>query len=264
MAGGNRQIILAARPDGMPKESDFRLVETPAPAPAAGEFLVRTDYFSVDPYMRVRMSEESYAEPARVGEVMLGGAVGTVVESGHPEFRAGDVVAGEWGWQEYAVSAGRDVRRVDTSIAPMSAALGVLGMPGLTAYFGLLEIGRPREGESVFISGAAGAVGSLAGQIARIRGCRVFGSAGSEEKVGYLMKQLRFDGAFNYREVKDYPARLAELCAAGIDVYYDNVGGPVSDAVFTRINEGARIVLCGQISQYNSRGLTRARGCSGA
>lgn len=257
MAIMNRMVVLAARPEGLPKELDFKLVERPAPPLRAGTFLVRTEFFSVDPYMRLRISEESYAEPTNIGMVMLGGAVGTVVESRHPDYAPGEVVAGDWGWQEYAVSDGQGVRRVDASIAPISAALGVLGMTGMTAYFGLLEIGRPKEGETVFISGAAGAVGSLVGQIGRIKGCRVFGSTGSDEKVAYLMNELRFDGAFNHKEVRDYAAKLEELCPGGLDVFFDNVGGPVSDAAFGSINVGARIVVCGQISQYNNRTMAR-------
>ena len=257
MAERNRQITLAARPEGVPKESDFKLVERPLPPLRAGTFLVRTDFFSVDPYMRVRISNESYAEATNIGEVMLGGAVGRVVESKHPDYHPGDAVAGDWGWQEYAVSDGQGLQRPDASIAPISTALGVLGMPGMTAYFGLLEIGRPKEGETVFISAAAGAVGSLVGQIARIKGCRVFGSTGSDEKVAYLVKELRFDGVFNYKEVRDYAAKLEELCPNGLDIYFDNVGGPVSDAVFGSINVGARIVVCGQISQYNNRTMAR-------
>ena len=224
MSEKNRQITLAARPEGVPKETDFKLVERPAPPLHSGTFLVRTEFFSVDPYMRLRISDESYAAPTNIGEVMPGGAVGRVVESKHPDYHPGDVVAGEWGWQEYALSDGKDVRRVDASLAPISTALGVLGMPGMTAYFGLLEIGRPKEGETVFISGAAGAVGSLVGQIARIQGCRVFGAAGSDEKVAYLLNDLRFDGAFNYKEVRDYDAKLEDLCPGGLDIYFDNVG----------------------------------------
>jgi NADPH-dependent curcumin reductase CurA len=215
MSEKNRQITLAARPEGVPKETDFKLVERPVPPLHSGTFLVRTEFFSVDPYMRLRISDESYAEPTNIGEVMPGGAVGKVVESKHPDYHPGDAVAGEWGWQEYALSDGKDVRRVDASLAPISTALGVLGMPGMTAYFGLLEIGRPKEGETVFISGAAGAVGSLVGQIARIKGCRVFGAAGSDEKVAYLLDALRFDGAFNYKEVRDYDAKLEDLCPGG-------------------------------------------------
>lgn len=249
----NRQIVLAARPQGLPQESDFRLVESDAPTPAESQFLVKTHYLSVDPYMRGRMSEgESYAEPVGLGEVMVGGAVGTVVESRHPRFQPGEVVVGYWGWQEYARSDGEGVYPFDTSLAPMSTALGVLGMPGMTAYFGLLEIGQPQAGETVFVSGAAGAVGSLVGQIAKIQGCRAVGSAGSRAKVDHLVKELGFDAAFNYKETDDYAAKLQEVCPRGIDVYYDNVGGPMTDAVFTRINTRARIVVCGQIDQYNA------------
>ena len=249
----NRQIILAARPEGLPKPSDFRLVETPVPELTDGQFLVKTNFLSVDPYMRGRISEaKSYAGPVQIGQVMVGGTVGTVAESRHPGYRPGEVVVGYWGWQEYAVSDGQGIERFDTSLAPMSTALGVLGMPGMTAYFGLLEIGKPKPGETVFVSGAAGAVGSLVGQIAKIKGCRVVGSAGSRQKVDYLIGELGFDAAFNYKDVIDYTDKLQEVCPNGIDVYFDNVGGPLTDAVFTQINVGARIVVCGQIDQYNA------------
>jgi NADPH:quinone reductase len=249
----NRQIVLAARPEGVPKPSDFRLVETPMPQPTKGQFLMKINYLSVDPYMRGRISEaKSYAEPVDIRQVIVGGTVGTVIESQHPDYRPGEVVVGYWGWQEYAVSDGQGVDRFDTKLGPLSTALGVLGMPGMTAYFGLLEIGKPKFGETVFVSGAAGAVGSLVGQIAKIKGCHVVGSAGSQQKVGYLTSVFGFDAAFNYKEVKDYAAKLQELCPGGIDVYFDNVGGPLTDAVFTQINVGARIVVCGQIDQYNA------------
>lgn len=249
----NRQIVLAARPEGMPKESDFRLVQAAVPELAEGQFLVRTNYLSVDPYMRGRITEaKSYADPVPVGGLMVGGTVGTVVESRHPAYRSGDAVVGYWGWQEYAISVGQDVERFDLALAPMSTALGVLGMPGMTAYFGLLEIGQPKPGETVFVSGAAGAVGSLVGQIAKIQGCRVVGSAGSKEKVDYLIHELGFDAAFDYKQVKDYATKLQEVCPTGIDAYFDNTGGPLTDAVFTHINLRARIVVCGQIDQYNA------------
>lgn len=249
----NRQIVLAARPEGLPKPSDFRLVEADAPQPGEGQFLVKVNYLSVDPYMRGRMSEaKSYAEPVQLGQVIVGGTVGTVVESRHPDHRPGDVVVGYGGWQEYALSDGQGVERFDASLAPMSTALGVLGMPGLTAYFGLLEIGRPKQGETVFVSGAAGAVGSIVGQIARLKGCRAAGSAGSQAKVDHLVHELGFDAAFNYKQVDDYAAKLQEVCPQGIDVYFDNVGGSLTDAVFTQINVHARIVVCGQIDQYNA------------
>jgi hypothetical protein len=253
MVSRNRQIVLAARPEGLPKESDFRLIDTATPEPADGQFLIRTNYLSVDPYMRGRISEvKSYAEPVGIGEVMVGGTVGTVQESRHPSYRLGDVVVGYWGWQEYALSDGQGIERFDTSLAPMSTALGVLGMPGMTAYFGLLEIGKPKPGDTLFVSGAAGAVGSLVGQIGKIKGCRVVGSAGSQQKLDYLTGELGFDAAFNYKDVKDYAAKLQEVCAKGIDVYFDNVGGSLTDAVFTQINVGAKIVVCGQIDQYNA------------
>jgi len=250
----NRRIVLAARPDGLPKESDFRLEETEAPSPGEGQFLVKINYLSVDPYMRGRISEiKSYADPVPLGDVMVGGTVGTVAESRHPGFQTGEVVVGYWGWQEYALSDGQEVYKFDPSLAPMSTALGVLGMPGMTAYFGLREIGRPKAGETVFVSAAAGAVGSLVGQIAKMEGCRAVGSAGSQAKVDHVVADLGFDAAFNYKKVKDYAAKLQEVCPHGIDVYYDNVGGPLSDAVFTQLNVHARVVVCGQIDQYNAR-----------
>lgn len=249
----NRQIVLAARPDGVPKESDFRLVETNVSPLTEGQFLARTGYLSVDPYMRGRMSEtESYADPVGLGEVMVGGAVGTIVESRHPDYKPGDVVVGYWGWQEYAISDGQGIERFDESLASMSTALGVLGMPGMTAYFGLLDIGRPKAGETVFVSGAAGAVGSVVGQIAKIKGCRAVGSAGSPAKVELLLDELGFDAAFNYKETRAYAEKLQELCPEGVDIYFDNTGGPITDAVFTRLNVHARVVVCGQIDQYNA------------
>ena len=249
----NRQILLAARPVGFPKDSDFKLVETPVPTPGVGQFLVRTIYLSVDPYMRGRMNDvKSYAPPIPIGGVMGGGAVGRVVNSNNPSFQEGDIVEGmTFGWQDYAVSDGKGVRKIDPALAPISTALGVLGMPGLTAYFGLLEICNPSPGENVVVSGAAGAVGSLVGQIAKIKGCRAIGIAGADDKIRYLTDELGFDGAFNYKTVSDYYEKLRELCPSGIDVYFDNVGGAITDAVFKLINTRARISICGQISQYN-------------
>jgi NADPH-dependent curcumin reductase CurA len=253
MAAKNRQIVLASRPQGAPQEANFRLVESEIPQPSEGQFLVKTHYLSVDPYMRGRISEaKSYADPVGIGEVMVGGTVGTVVESRHAKYQAGDVVVGNGGWQEFSLSNGEGVYRFDTSMAPMSTALGVLGMPGMTAYFGLLDIGRPQPGETVFVSGAAGAVGSVVGQIAKIHGCRAVGSAGSQDKVDHLVNDLGFDAAFNYKDVKDYAAKLQEVCPGGIDVYFDNVGGPLTDAVFTQLKLRGRVVVCGQIDQYNA------------
>jgi NADPH-dependent curcumin reductase CurA len=187
----------------------------------------------------------------KIGEVMTGGAVGEVIESRNPKFQPGDIVQGMFGWQQFAVSDGKEVRKVDPALAPVSTSLGVLGMPGLTAYFGLLEICRPKAGETVVVSGAAGAVGSLVGQIARIHGCRAVGIAGTDSKVLHLTDELGFDAAFNYKTTSDYRARLREMCPSGIDVYFDNVGGVITDAALWEINVGARIAICGQISQYN-------------
>jgi NADPH-dependent curcumin reductase CurA len=194
---------------------------------------------------------DSYGRPVAIGEVMIGGAVASVVDSRHAEFLAGDTVEGMLGWQEYAIAQGRELRKVDPGFAPISTALGVLGMPGLTAYFGLLDICDPQPGETVVVSGAAGAVGMIAGQIARIKGCRVVGVAGSDAKISWLLDDLGFDAAFNYKTIKDPYGMLKELCPAGIDVYFDNVGGAISDAVMRLINAKARISVCGQISQYN-------------
>ena len=255
MAVQSREIRLASRPKGEPEESDFELTESSVEDPGEGELLVRTNYLSVDPYMRGLIGRgTSYADQVEIGAVMPGDAVGTVVQSNHPDFPEGDVVTGYWGWREYGVCDGEDVKEFDTSVAPMSTALGVLGMPGMTAYFGLLEVGEPEPGETVFVSGAAGAVGSTVGQIARIKGCSVVGSAGSQEKIDWITGELGFDGAFNYKETSErrYLSAIRELCSDGIDVYFDNVGGPITDAAFKLINTGARIAVCGQISQYNA------------
>lgn len=252
MSRVNRQILLAARPLGFPKDSDFKLSESPVPTPSDGQILVRSIYLSVDPYMRGRMNDvKSYAPPVPIGGVMGGGVVGRVVESKNVEFQTSDIVEGRFGWQDYAVSSGQGVRKIDPALAPISTALGILGMPGLTAYFGLLDIGKPQPGDTVVVSGAAGAVGSLAGQIAKIKGCRVVGIAGADDKVEYLTGELGFDGAFNYKTDRDYYEKLRELCPNGIDVYFDNVGGEISDAAMRLINTKARISICGQISQYN-------------
>ena len=249
----NRQFVLAARPVGMPKESDFRLVEAALPALAQGQVLVRSMFLSVDPYMRGRMTGvRTYADPVDIGQVMVGGTVGKVIQSTNPQFRVGDVVSGYWGWQEFAISDGRGLQKLDTSIAPPSTALGVLGMPGMTAYFGFLDICRPQPGETVVVSGAAGAVGSLVVQIAKIRGCRVVGVAGGDDKIAWLTGELGFDAALNYKTTQDYVARLKELCPKGIDCYFDNVGGAVTDAILPLLNVRARISICGQISQYNA------------
>ncbi|MEX2299909.1 MAG: NADP-dependent oxidoreductase [Bryobacterales bacterium] len=252
MTNQNRQITLAARPAGFPSESDFKLVATAIPKPTDGECLVQGIYLSVDPYMRGRMRDRaSYVAPIQLGEVMGGGAVGRVLESRSDSFQTGDIVEGMLGWQEYAVAPAKTLRKVDPALAPISTALGVLGMPGLTAYFGLLDIADPRSGETVVVSGAAGAVGATVGQIAKIRGCRVVGGAGGDEKVRHLVGELGFDAAFDYKTAKDYGSELKRLCPGGVDVYFDNVGGAITDAVFSSLNVGARVSVCGQISQYN-------------
>ncbi len=248
----NRQFQLAARPIGMPKESDFALVESPLPALSDGQVLVKSVYISVDPYMRGRISGvKSYTAPIDVGDTIVGGSVGQVVESRNAEFAPGDFVLGQWGWQEYALSDNTTLRKLDSKLAPVSTALGVLGMPGVTAYFGFLELCQPKAGETVLVSGAAGAVGSLVGQIAKIRGCRAVGVAGTDEKVDYLVNELGLDGAFNYKTTPDYSAKLEELCPDGIDCYFDNVGGAITDSVFRLMNLFGRVSVCGQISEYN-------------
>jgi NADPH:quinone reductase len=249
----NRQITLAARPVGMPKESDFSLVESPIPHPARGEVLVQALYLSVDPYVRGRLTGvTTYARGLDLGEVIVGGVVGRVLDSSDPRYGPDDIVEGMLGWQEYAVAPAKSLRKIDSGNGPISSALYVLGMPGLTAYFGLLEICRPQPGETVVVSGAAGAVGSLVGQIAKIKRCRTIGIAGTNEKIRYLVEELGFDSAFNYRETTDYAGHLKELCPNGIDVYFDNVGGAITDAVMFRLGSHARVAVCGQISQYNS------------
>jgi NADPH-dependent curcumin reductase CurA len=251
----NRRIKLARRPQGFPRVADFQLDYAPLPSLTAGEVLVRTTYLSLDPYMRGGMSEAgSHLPTTAIGEIMPGGAVGFVVDSAHPDLRVGDAVEGTLGWQEYAVAAGGDLRKLDTALAPISTALGILGRPGLAAYFGLLDICDPQAGETVMISGAAGAVGMLAGQIAKIRGCRVVGAAGSGPKVAWLLDELGFDAAWDYKVGNDFDGKLRALCPSGIDVYFDNVGGTITDAVVQHLNRGARISLCGQVSQDNLEG----------
>ncbi|MCA1564443.1 MAG: NADP-dependent oxidoreductase [Acidobacteria bacterium] len=254
----NKRIILASRPKGMASVDNFRVVDAEMPRPAEGETLLKTLYLSVDPYMRGRMNEgKSYVEPFELNEPITGGVVSEVVESRSENFRAGDIVAGYSGWELYSVAKGdaaatpTSLVKVDPSLAPVTTALGILGMPGLTAYFGLSEIGRPVAGETVVVSGAAGAVGMVVCQIARINGCRVVGIAGSDEKNKYLTGELGVAAAVNYKTSGDLRQSLKEACPDGVDVYFDNVGGHVSDAVMTLINRRARIVICGQISLYN-------------
>ena len=248
----NRQFVLATRPTGLPDESTFNLINSPIRELKDGELLVHAMYLSVDPYMRGRLSQaRSYAAPVEIGGVMVGAAVARVVESKNPGFAVDDIVLTYMGWQEYAILDGQGLRKLDSSV-PVSTALGVLGITGLSAYFGLLDVCDPKPGETVVVSGAAGAVGSVVGQIAKIKGCRTVGIAGGDDKVDWIKRECGFDAAFNYKTATDYSAALRELCPKGIDVYFDNVGGPITDAVLPQINVGARISVCGQISQYNN------------
>jgi NADPH-dependent curcumin reductase CurA len=251
MSEKNQQIVLARRPTGAAQETDFRLEERPLPSVGAGQFLVRSHYLSLDPYMRGRMNDaKSYAKPVALGEVMVGGAAGEVVESKHPGFKAGDFVVGPFGWQLYAVSDGSGVHKIEDRRIPLSAHLGVVGMPGVTAYVGLLDIGQPREGETVVVSAASGAVGGVVGQIARIKGCRAVGIAGGRDKCRYVVEELGFDACIDYK-AGDLYENLRNATPNGIDVYFENVGGEMLDTVLRRVNPFSRIPLCGLISQYN-------------
>ncbi len=255
MAAINRQILLARRPDGEPVAADFEMVETPIPEPGAGAFRMRAIYMSLDPYMRGRMNaERSYAKPVEIGGVMESGAVSVVEISNHPDFAPGDIVEGRTGWQDYAVSDGRGVRKVDPAAAPISTALGVLGMPGLTAYTGLLNIGKPQAGETVVVAAASGAVGSVVGQVAKIKGCRAVGVAGGPAKCAYVTDELGFDACIDHHAA-DFAEQLAAACPDGIDVYFENVAGHVLEAVIPLFNFFARMPVCGLISQYNMTDL---------
>ena len=247
----NKEIQFASRPTGMPAPENFKLKDAEVPQLNDGEVFVRTLYISVDPYLRGRMREgKSYVPPFEIGQVIQSGVIGKVVESRATEFKQGDLVTGMLGWRLYNLAKTPELRKVDPRLAPVTTALGVLGMPGLTAYFGLLDIGQPKEGETVVVSGAAGAVGMTVCQVAKIKGARAVGIAGSDEKNQYLREELGVDAAVNYKEA-DMRKALKEACPQGIDVYFDNVGGEVSDAVLPLLNHGARIVICGQISLYN-------------
>ena len=248
----NRQVRLAARPSGLPKPSDWQFTEEAVPEPGDGQFVVQVSHLSLDPAMRGWMNEgKSYIRPVAIGEVMRAGGGGKVIASKHAKFAVGDTVTGAFGVQQYALSDGKGVVKVDTRRVPLPVYLGTLGMPGMTAYFGLLEVGKPKEGETVVVSGAAGAVGMVVGQIARIMGCRVVGIAGGPEKCKYLTSELGFDAAIDYKH-QDVKAALKEHCPKGIDVYFDNVGGEILDACLARLAMHARIVICGAISQYNA------------
>jgi NADPH-dependent curcumin reductase len=258
----NRRVLLKSRPVGEPKSTDFEIADSPVPKPQDGEILVRTIWLSLDPYMRGRMNDvKSYAASVELGQPMVGGTVGEVVESRDAAFGPGDFVLSYGGWQTYHVakSAGARVAafgpmKLDPSAAAISTALGVLGMPGMTAYVGLYDLGQPKPGETVVVSAAAGAVGSVVGQLAKIRGCRAVGIASSREKCEYALKELGFDACVSYR-VPDLAAVLRDACPNGIDVYFDNVGGDVLKAVLRLVNPFARIPLCGIISQYNATEL---------
>ena len=250
----NRQVRLAAHPDGFPRKSDFTVTDSPVPEPDAGQMLCRTVYLSLDPYMRGRMNPgPSYAPGVGLGEVMVGGTVSEVVHSNLDGYLPGDIVLNANGWQQFGLSDGAGVRKLDPSIAPISTALGVLGMPGMTAYVGLLDHGQPQPGETVVVSAASGAVGAVVGQIARIRGCRVVGIAGAQEKCDYVVDELGFDACVTHRR-DDLADALRTACPNGIDVYFENVGGKVFEAVLPLLNTFARVPVCGRIANYNLTG----------
>jgi NADPH-dependent curcumin reductase len=251
----NRRILLARRPTGEPNEADFTLSETELEDTPPGQMLLRTLWLSLDPYMRGRMSDrQSYAPPVEIGDVMVGGTVTEVVASKLDGFTAGDIVEGRTGWQEYALSDGAGMRKVDPALGPISTALGVLGMPGMTAYFGLFNIGKPKAGETVVVSAAAGAVGAIVGQLAKIKGCRVVGIAGAPEKCAYVVNELGFDECVSHHE-PDLAQRLAKACPKGIDVCFENVGGTVFEAILPLLNDFARVPVCGLIAHYNDTDL---------
>ncbi len=247
----NLQVLLASRPQGWVSEENFRIVESAIPRPREGEVLVRNLYLSLDPYMRMRMDAgKSYAPPVEVGEVMVGGGVGEVLESRDPRLSKGDIVTGRLGWQLYAVAPGTGLRKVNSEGAPISTALGVIGMPGVTAWYGLLKIGEPKAGETVVVSAASGAVGSVVGQIAKIKGCRAVGIAGGSEKCRYVVSQLGFDACVDYKSAS-FESDLEAVVSGGIDVYFENVGGRVLDVILSHLNAFSRIPFCGYVSEYN-------------
>ena len=258
----NRQFRLAARPFGVPTEANFVLVDAPLDAPGDGQVLAKAIFLSVDPYIRRAISgDKSYSEGIDIGSLIPGLAVAQVVVSHNSGYTTGQYVLGEWGWQEYSVSDGKAWIKLDSNASALSAKLGVFGLPGLTAYFGLLDICQPKPGETVVVSGAAGAVGSLAGQIAKISGCRTVGIAGSDRKVAWLLSEAGLDGAFNHKTMSA-PAKLRELCSSGIDCYFDNVGGTITEAVISHMNPFGRVAVCGLISQYNNEGSGLSAGSS--
>lgn len=251
----NRQILLASRPNGEPTPDNFELVEKEISDPQSGQMLLRNIYLSLDPYMRGRMNAgPSYAKPVEIGEVFEGRAVAQVVESNLADYQTGDIVFGPVGWQEYFLSDGAGVRKIDPALGPISYSLGVLGMPGLTAYAGLLTIGQPKPGETLVVAAASGAVGSVVGQIGRIKGCRVVGIAGGAKKCNFVKEELAFDDCLDHH-APDLGDRLKAACSDGIDVYFESVGGPVFDAVLPLLNNFARIPVCGLIAHYNDTAL---------
>ncbi|MBE0612704.1 MAG: NADP-dependent oxidoreductase [Burkholderiales bacterium] len=248
----NMQVLLASRPTGWVTEENFKTVSTPVPAPADGQVLVRNHYLSLDPYMRGRMNDtKSYAAKQEIDAVMVGGTVGEVIESKNPKFKAGDIVVGAYGWQQYGCSDGAGLNKVDVSRVPMSAYLGVIGMPGVTAWVGLLDICQPKAGETVVVSAASGAVGSAVGQIAKLKGCRAVGIAGGKEKCDYVVNELGFDACVDYKAGR-LRQDLKAATPDGIDCYFENVGGEILDAVLARTNAFSRVAVCGLISQYNA------------
>jgi NADPH-dependent curcumin reductase CurA len=249
----SREIRLKNRPVGLPGESDFELAEVAVPQVSEGQVLVQNIYMSVDPYMRGRMYDrKSYVPPFQLNQPLDGGCIGRVVESNNEKFQVGDIVRGMSGWREYYISDGSGLTKIDPNLAPVQAFLGTVGMPGLTAYYGLLEIGKPKEGETVFVSAASGAVGSIVCQIAKLKGCRVVGSAGSDAKVSWLLEEAGIDAAFNYKKTTDIIAEVGAKCPDGIDVYYENVGGVHLEAALEHMNKFGRIVMCGMIDMYNA------------
>ena len=252
MTQSAKRITLAARPNGEPKPSDFKLETYDTPAPKGGEVLLRTIWLSLDPYMRGRMSDgPSYAQPVPIGGTMEGGTVSEVIASHNPSFKVGDVVLSHAGWQTHAISDGKGLRKIDPAAGPISTAVGVLGMPGMTAYTGLLDIGKPQAGETVVVAAASGAVGSAVGQIAKIKGARAVGIAGGKEKCAFVKNELGFDECLDHHD-PDLKGKLKEACPKGIDVYFENVGGKVFEAVFPRLNAFARMPVCGLIAGYNA------------
>lgn len=248
-----QQIVLASRPNGLPTLQNFETRQVSLPDIKEDEMLLEAMYFSVDPYMRGRMNDaKSYAPPFEIGNPIAGGVVAKVLKSNSVNFREHDIVSGHLPWQQHCITKESGLQKIDTLMAPASYYLGILGMPGLTAYFGLMHIGKPKAGETIVVSGAAGAVGIVVGQIAKLQGCQVIGIVGSDEKVRLLKEEFGFDEGINYKTCANLEKAIADACIKGVDIYYDNVGGEISDAVISQINFNARIVLCGQIALYNS------------